>query len=43
MRRTQIAGVAKEEAAEKSRTSIRDLITFDLRRAFEPDDHALAE
>ena len=34
MRRTQIAGVAKDKAADDGRMSIRDLITFDLKRAF---------
>ena len=43
MRRTQITGVAKEVAAESSRTAIRDLIMFDLKQAFDPDDLALAE
>ena len=43
MRRTQIAGVAKEKAAEDGGLSYRDLISFDLKRLFEPDDLALAE
>ena len=43
MRRTQIAGVAKDKAADDGRMSFRDLITFDLKRAFEPEEAALAE
>ena len=43
MRRTQIAGVAKDKAAETGRLSFRELISFDLKRMFEPDDLALAE
>jgi diguanylate cyclase (GGDEF)-like protein len=43
VRRSQIAGVTKDKAAESGRTSIRDLITCDLKRAFDPDEIALAE
>ena len=43
MRRTQIAGVGKDKAAEDGRMSIRDLISFDLKRMLEPEDLALAE
>jgi diguanylate cyclase (GGDEF)-like protein len=43
MRRTQIAGVAKHQSAVEGRMSFRDLISFDLKRVFDPDDLALAE
>ena len=43
MRRTQFARTSKQSPAEDRRLSTRDLITSDLKRAFEPDDLALAE
>jgi len=43
MRRTQFAGGMKEKPANAGRASIGDLVTFDLKRAFDPDDQALAE
>ena len=43
MRRTQITGVAKGKPAEDGRPSIFDLITFDLKRVYDPDELALAE
>ena len=43
MRRTQIAGGAKDKAAEDGRMSTRELISFDLKRMLEPEDLALAE
>src|SRR5688500_12979881 len=43
MRRTQFTGGAKGKPAKDGRPSIRDLITCDLKRAFEPHEMALAE
>src|SRR5215204_6508151 len=43
MRRTQFTGEAKGKPAKDGRPSIRDLITCDLKRAYEPDEIALAE
>ena len=43
MRRSQIAGVGKDKATGDGSLSFRDLISFDLKRMFEPDDLALAE
>ena len=43
MRRTQFTGAPKERPAQDGRLRIRDLISFDLKRAFDPDDIALAE
>ena len=43
MRRTQFTAAANEKAAKGGWRSIRDLVMFDLKRAFEPDDIALAE
>jgi diguanylate cyclase (GGDEF)-like protein len=43
MRRTQFTRALKEKPAESGRTAVRDLIMFDVKRAYEPDDIALAE
>jgi diguanylate cyclase (GGDEF)-like protein len=43
VRRSQIAGVARDKAAESGRVPIRDLIACDLKRAFDPDEIGLAE
>jgi diguanylate cyclase (GGDEF)-like protein len=43
MRRTQFTAAAKGKPAKEGRSSIRDLITCDLKRAFDPDEIALAE
>ncbi len=43
MRRTQFSGAEKDKPAKSGRMPIRDLIMFDLKRAYEPDDLALAE
>ena len=42
MRRSQIAGAAKDGPAD-GRMAFRDLISFDLKRVFDPDELALAE
>jgi diguanylate cyclase (GGDEF)-like protein len=43
MRRTQFTRDAKGKPARDGQPSIRDLITCDLKRAFDPDEIALAE
>ena len=40
MRRTQFTGGAREKPAKEGRPSIRDLITGDLKRAFDPDERS---
>ena len=43
MRRTQFAGTGNSNPADEGRMPIRELITCDLKRAYDPDDIALAE
>src|SRR4029450_7568434 len=43
MRRTQFAGAGKTKPADGGGMSLRELVGFDLKKAYEPDDLALAE
>src|SRR5436190_14485959 len=43
MRRTQFMGASKSKPANDGRMSLVDLVSFDLKRVFEPDELALAE
>ena len=43
MRRTQFTGAGQSKPADEGRMPLRDLIAFDLKRLFEPEELALAE
>jgi diguanylate cyclase (GGDEF)-like protein len=43
MRRTQFTGAGKSKPADEGRMSMFDLVSFDLKRVFDPEEMALAE
>src|SRR5918993_5884988 len=43
MRRTQFTGTGQSKPADEGRMSIHDLVSFDLKRVFEPEELSLAE